>query len=596
MTESSPVATLILIGLIGVGAQWLAWRLRIPAILLLIVAGIAAGPWLGVIEPSERLGPMLQPVINLGVALILFEGGLNLRWSEYREAGVEVMRLVTGGLLVTWLLTSLAAHYITGLSPPVSMLFGAIAVVTGPTVIAPLLRHARLRRRTASLLKWEGIINDPVGALLAVLVFEYYAVTAASPEFWPALGHLGVSFVAAAAIGAGAAYGMYWAFRSGRVPEFLKSPAMLVLVLGVYGLTNQVQDEAGLLAVTIMGVVFANLKLADIDELRRFTEYVSVLLLSAIFILLTADLELELLTRLDWRSAALIALIVLLVRPIAVFLSTIGTHMQTRERALVGWIAPRGIVAAAMAGVFGPRLIDQEYPGAEQLLPLVFALVLTTVALHGLSIRWLARRLKLGAGKPHGVLIVGATPWSVELAQVLQELEVPVIVSDASWHHLRKARMSGVRVHHGQVLSEHAEETLELHELSHLLAMTANDAYNALVCGRFAPLFGRTQVYQLAAARGDEDEAEALAPGARGNFAFDGETTYEEFARQHYRGYRFAKTELSEDYDYETFQQDAGDKAVPILRLNAKGELEIYPLAEREHPGPGDVIVSFRPH
>ncbi len=272
MNESS-LTPLILIGVFGIGAQWLAWRLRIPAILLLIVTGLVAGPLTGLIQPSERFGSILQPVINLGVALILFEGGLNLRWSEYREAGVQVMRLVTVGLLITWLLASVAAHYIIGLSPPVSMLFGAIAVVTGPTVIAPLLRHARLRRHTAALLKWEGIINDPVGALLAVLVFEYYAVTAASPELWPALGRLGLAFGAATAIGASTAYAMGWAFRSGRIPEFLKSPAMLALVLGVYGLANQVQAEAGLLAVTIMGVVFANLKLADIDELRRFTEY-----------------------------------------------------------------------------------------------------------------------------------------------------------------------------------------------------------------------------------------------------------------------------------------------------------------------------------
>ncbi len=592
MNESS-LTPLILIGVFGIGAQWLAWRLRIPAILLLIVTGLAAGPLTGLIQPSERFGTMLQPVINLGVALILFEGGLNLRWSEYREAGVQVMRLVTFGLLITWLLAGLAAHYITGLSPPVSMLFGAIAVVTGPTVIAPLLRHARLRRHTASLLKWEGIINDPVGALLTVLVFEYYAVTAASPEFWPALARMGLAFASASAIGAGTAYIMGWTFRNGRIPEFLKSPAMLVLVLAVYGLSDQIQAGAGLLTVTIMGVVFANLKLADIDELRRFTEYVSVLLLSAIFILLTADLPLDLLSRLNWRSAALIGVIVFLVRPVAVYLATIGTHMELRERAFVGWIAPRGIVAAAMAGVFGPPLMRQNFTGADQLLPLVFGLVIATVALHGLSIRKLAQYLRLGAGNPHGLLVVGATPWSVELASTLQELDVPVVISDVSWHHLRSARMSGVRIHHGQVLSERAEETLELHELSHLLAMTANNSYNALVCGRFAPLFGRNRVYQLAATSDDEDDSEALAPGARGNFAFDERTTYEEFTKAHYHGSHFRTTKLTEQYDYEAYQRDAADGAVPILRVNAKGELEIFPLPERDKPGPGDVMVSF---
>jgi len=584
------LGTLILIGILGVGTQWLAWRIRVPSILLLIVVGFLAGPLFGWIQPSRDIGELLQPVVSLGVALILFDGGLNLRLSEYREAGVQVTRLVTAGLLITWVLTAAAAHYVGGLSVPVAVVFGAIMTVTGPTVVAPLLRHARIRRRTAAVLKWEGIVNDPIGVLLAVLAFEYYALTRASPELGATIDQLALAVLSALAIGGVAAYVLSRLFREGGVPEFLKAPLLLVMVFGVYGATNRIQDEAGLLASTAMGLVLANQHLPDIEELRRFTENLAVLFLSGIFILLTADLDMEVLAHLDWRSLALIASIVFVIRPVAVYLATLRSGMEGRERALVGWIAPRGIVAAAMAGVVAPFLA--EYAGAEQLVPLVFGVVVVTVTLHGLSIRWLAQRLGVGADRPHGVLILGASPWSVELARVLQELDVPVVVSDVSWHHLRAARMAGIRVHHGQVLSERAEEALELHELSHLLALTANEAYNSLVCAHFAPLFGRGRVFQLAPDR--NQGADTVAPSARGNIAFDGSIGYDGFARRYYGGWRFNKARLTDEYGVREYQADRGDEVL-LLRLSAQGRLQVYPIPERDTPKPGDVLVSFGP-
>jgi NhaP-type Na+/H+ or K+/H+ antiporter len=483
---SQLLTSLILVAALGTGAQWLAWRLRLPPVLLLIGAGLVVGPLLGWLDPARAFGDVLQPIIALGVALILFEGGITLRWSEYREAGVEVTRLVTVGLALTFALGSLAAHAIAGLGWPVALLFGAISVVTGPTVIMPLLRHARLRRRTASVLKWEGIINDPVGALLAVLVFEYFIASGVVASPWEGIGRLLLALLTATALGAAAAVGLARAFGRGRVPEYLKAPVLLVGVGLVYVLADQVQEEAGLVAVTVLGLVLSNRAIPDIDDLERFAERVSVLMLAALFVLLTANLDMDVLLRLHWTDLALLAAVIFLVRPLAVYAATAGSGMEPRERLFVAWIAPRGIVAAAMAGAFAPRLVQQGYVGAERLLPLVFALIIATGVLHGLTARGLARRLELASRKRHGVLIVGASPWSVALARALHSLEVPAILSDASWHHLRKARMSGVRVHHGQILSEHAQESLDLHEISHLLAVTANDAYNALVCSHFA--------------------------------------------------------------------------------------------------------------
>lgn len=594
MTEHL-ILVFTLVGFVGIGAQWLAWRLHIPAIIVLILGGLVVGPWLGWVEPSKDLGSLLQPIIGLAVALILFEGGFNLHWHEYKETGVNVNRLVTVGLLLTWSLGSLAAHYIGRLSWPVAILFAAIIIVTGPTVIMPLLKQARIKRSGASLLKWEGIINDPLGALIAVLVFEYFSASEHHPELIHIAANLGVAVVVSLLVGAAAGYGLAWAFLRGHVPEFLKSPVMLVSVIVVYTAVNHVQEEAGLLAVTIFGLVLGNQELRSMSELRRFKEYITILLVSGVFVLLTADIDIGILKLLNWNSVALLACVVFLIRPLTVYLSTLGTGIAWQNRTLLAWIAPRGIVAAAVAGIFAPQLVDAGYAGAEQLLPLVFALIVITVVLHGLSIKWVARKLGLASENPHGLLIVGATPWSVELAKVIQELKIPVILSDSSWHHLRSARMTGVNTHHGEILSERSEEKLELNAISHLLAATANEAYNALVCTRFAPEFGRNHVYQLPHLEKHEVDKKSLARTIRGRIAFGDSGRYEDFMRRYYQGWTFRKTLLSENYDYRTFINEKNEHTILIAVIDKQGEIGVYPLEESYEPSPGDTVISFGP-
>lgn len=587
------ILAFVLIGFVGIGAQWLAWRLRIPAIILLILGGLMVGPWLGWLQPSKDFGQLLQPIIGLAVALILFEGGLNLRWHEYKETGINVNRLVTLGLLLTWMLSTVAAHYVGNLSWPVAILFGAIIIVTGPTVIIPLLKQAKLKRRSAALLKWEGIINDPIGALIAVLVFEYFATSEHNPGLASIAVDMGVAVFLSLIIGVAAGYGLGWAFRKDQVPEFLKSPVMLASVIVVYAAVNHFQEEAGLLAVTIFGLVFGNQQLRSIDELRRFKEYITILLVSGVFILLTADIDIGILKLLDWRSIALLACVIFLVRPLTVYLSTIGTGIPWQERALLGWIAPRGIVAAAVAGLFAPRMMESGYDGAEKLLPLVFSLIVATVVLHGLSIKWLSRKLELASEHPHGLLIIGASPWTVGLAGILQELKLPVILSDSSWHHLRSARMTGVITHHGEILSERTEETLDLNMVSHLLAATANDAYNALVCTRFAPELGRNNVYQLPHLEKHEVDKKALARTIRGRIAFGDKARYEDLMRLHYEGWVFRKTALSENYDYDTFLKEKNDETILIASVDKQGEIKLYPIDESTRPQTGDTIISY---
>ncbi|HKK05554.1 MAG TPA: sodium:proton antiporter [Gammaproteobacteria bacterium] len=586
--------TLVLasIAALGMLAQWLAWRVRLPAIVLLTVFGLIAGPASGWLRPSADLGAMLEPLIKLGVAAILFEGGLSLQFHELRQAAVGVRRLVSIGVVIALALGGAAAHYIGGLSWPVAWVFGAIIVVTGPTVIVPMLRQARLNRRPASYLKWEGIINDPIGALLAVLIFEYFS-HAQGDIFHELLGRVGAGLLAAAALGIGGGLLLGNAFRRGYVPEYLKGPVSLAAAVGVYVLANLVLDESGLLAATILGIVLGNMRLPSIGEIKRFKEYVAIVLVSAVFLLLTADLDPHTLLTLDWRSVALLGAILFVVRPATIFLSTIGAGMTLGERTLLGWIAPRGIVAAAVAGVFGPQLAAKGYAGAELLLPLVFALILTTVVLHGFSIGWLARRLKLSAQSRNGVLIVGASPWTTALAETLKGLEVPVLMVDGSWHRLRAARLAGTPVYYGDVLAEAAEYRLEFNELGYVLAATDNDAYNTLVCSLYANEVGRHRVFQLPQFAADENGAKRHTRTTRGLVAPSRDAQYETLIERWYRGWTFQKTHLTEEFGFDDCMAACPEGAIAVALVRGNEEVLFLSPDYSAKPRPGDVVVWF---
>jgi NhaP-type Na+/H+ or K+/H+ antiporter len=581
---------LALMAVLGLGAQWLGWRFQLPALVLLILTGLMIGPVLGIIRPSEALGDAYQPLIKLAVAAILFEGGLSLRWAELKKAAGGVNRLITVSVALSLALTAWAAHTIAGLSWPVALVFGAITIVTGPTVILPLLRQARLQRRPASYLKWEGIVNDPVGAVLVVVIFDYFAGSG-THSVGDSLLRLVTGVGVAAVVGGAGAWLLGRAFLAGQVPEYLKGPIALAGALGAYALSNLVLDEAGLIAATVFGVVLGNMNLPSISEIRRFKEYIALLLVTAVFLLLTADLDPAIMLAMDWRSAALIVAVIVLVRPAAVWISTIGAGMSWQERTLVGWIAPRGVVAAAVAGIFGPALAAQGYAGAEELLPLVFTLILTTVVLHGFSLSWLARRLELSARRTGGLIIAGGTAWSSGLARALHEREVPVIVADNAWHRLRGARLAGAPVYFGELLSEHAEHSLELGAYGNLLAVTNNDAYNALVCAHFAPELGRQKVYQLAT---DEvAEPRRPSPAARGRIAFSDDIQYEDLQRHWYQGWGFHSTRISESFGMKDFHAQLPEDAIPILVIGVNKEVRVLEAGKTLKAEPDERILWF---
>ncbi len=586
---------LILVATLGVVAQWLAWRFRMPAIVVLLIAGALAGPATGLISPSRDLGALFDPIVKIAVALILFEGGLSLRLHELKQARSGVRRLVFPGVPIAFVLGSTAAILIGGLSLAVGAVFGAIIVVTGPTVILPLLRHARLSRRPASYLKWEGIVNDPIGALLAVLVFGAVVAGTGAASLPGILTGILLTIVAAAVFGLGLGWLLARSFQKGYVPEYLKAPVLLSAAMVAFYAADLVQHEAGLAAATVLGIVLGNSRLASIDELRRFKEYVVILMVSTVFLLLTANINPSELAGLTVRHGLLLLSLLFVVRPLTVYLATIGADIEPKERLLIAWIAPRGVVAAAVAASFAGPLVEAGHEDGKVLVPLMFAFITVTVFAHGFSIKGLARRLGLASASPNGLLIVGSNAFSVELAKSLSEIETPVVMAYSSWHRLRRARMAGIRVHYGEVASESSEERLEMNQVGSLLAATGNDAYNALVCTTFAPELGRNNVYQLPLAAADEDDPRGLRHTVRGAIVFETDAVQDLLLRRHYQGFKVRKTVLTENYDAATFEADIDEDAIRLLLVRPTGRLVFHTEKEPLSPEPGDTVFTFVP-
>ena len=588
-------ATVLLIVLAaGLGAQWLAAQLRLPAIVVLIAAGLLLGPVTGVIElamPKAELGEL----IGLGVAIILFEGGMDLKLGEFKRVGHGIGRLTIVGPPLAWLMGSLAAHYIGGLSWPVAVVLGAILVVTGPTVILPLLRQARLNKASASLLKWEGIVNDPVGVLLAVLAFQYFTI---GGGLWATLSGLGTAIAAAAVLGGGGGWCTGWLYRRGALPEHLKAPVLMVLVLAVYWASNLVQHEAGLLSVTLMGLVVGNMKLVEIESLQRFKEHLTVVLLSVLFIVIPSQLQASQLDLLDWRTALFTLAILFVVRPLTIGLSTIGAPMRKEDKQLLGWIAPRGIVAAATAGIFGPALVDAGYADADRLLPITFLVIITTVLAHGLSIGAVARRLGLAAGSANGLLIVGASAFALALAQRLKTLEIDVLLVDGVYSHLKDARMAGVEVFYGEILSEHAEHTLETQHLSVLLCATDNDFYNALTCKAQGRRFGLHRTFQTATHQAQDPGQKHMTLSQRGYMAFDPVASFEWLQQRLAEGWTVQSTKLTKAHGWSEFAGRLGEAGKAWLLLGGiapAGSFRLYSKDQSFKLDAGWTAIFFAP-
>ena len=584
-----PIVALAAIGLLGFLCQWLAWRVRLPAILFLLLTGIALGPLAGLLDPDALFGELLFPIVSLAVAVILFEGSLTLRFAEIAGLGRAVRRFVGVGVLVTWLVVTLAARWLVGLSWEIATLFGAIMVVTGPTVIVPMLRTVRPTTRIASILRWEGIVIDPIGALLAVLVFQFIA--ASGPE--SALGETVVAFLEVVAVGTvtglAAGYALGEALRRDWFPEYLIHFGTLGAVFGAFALADVLAAESGLLAVTVMGIWLGNREGVPVDEILAFKESLSLLLVSGLFVLLAARLQVDEMLAIGPAALLVFIAVQFVARPLKVVVSTWGTDLSWPERGLLAWIAPRGIVAAAVASVFALQLERQGFAGAELLVPLTFVVIIGTVVLQSLSAGPMARALKVQEPEPTGFLIIGANPVARAVGKALAGLDLPVLLTDTQWDNLRQARMLGLRAYHGHPLSDHAELYLDLTGLGNLLALTPDTHLNSLACVRFGQEFGQRRVYGLGAGK-EASRRKAARGGCRRAF---GETvTYAELARRVARGEEIRVTGLTEGFGFEEYRE-RNPEGLLLFAADAEGGVQVVTAEAAPEPGPGWSLVAL---
>jgi NhaP-type Na+/H+ or K+/H+ antiporter len=588
----SLVAKLVAVGVAGIGSQWLAWRFRIPGIVLLALVGLFMGPATGFLVPARDFGQLFEPIVAVAVAIILFEGGFTLNFQEIRHTSTAVRSLITIGAPLAWGLNTAAGYYIAGLPLPAAVILGGVLVVTGPTVILPLLRQSNLAQRPASLLRWEAIINDPIGALFAVLAFETLLVMHGDGSVPYLVVHALAALLIALGLGVLAGRGIVWAFNAGHVPEYLKAPVVLVVALATYVASQQVLEESGLLTVTVLGMTLANSKLDDIAEIRRFKETITTLLVAGVFVLLSASIDTSILQSLDWRAAAFVATMLFIVRPVTIFVATIGSGLSWQERALIAWIAPRGVVAIAITSFFASKLTGLYIDGSREMVGLALAIVITTVVLHGFTLAPLARHLGLAAEKRNGVVIVGASPWSVGLAQKLIDNGVPALIVDNKWKELREARAAGVPTHYGEILSEAAEFSLDLGGFGILLAATDNDSYNTLVLKHHAFDFGRQNVFQIAPANRPLGTAVDTESTLGGWPLQASQESIRDFARDPH-GPSFSATKLTAKFDLGQLTAGKHARWTPVLAIRPDKSVLMATPDKPFAPQADDIVVGY---
>jgi NhaP-type Na+/H+ or K+/H+ antiporter len=580
--------------LLGVGAQWLAWRIKLPSILFLLIFGFIAGPITGFLRPDELLGKLLPPIVSISVAVILFEGGLSLHFKELREIGRAVRNLITIGALVTWVLAALAAHWFLNLNFNIAILLGAILVVTGPTVTGPLLRHVRPIGRVGNIVKWEGITIDPVGAMLAVLVFE--AIIAGEFQRASAVVMVGIlkTIVAGLAVGLLGAALLVVLLKRYWVPDFLQETVTLMLVIVAFVASNHFQGESGLFAVTLMGIALANQRIVTVKHILEFKENLRILIISSLFILLSARLDASDLRYVNLQSLGFFAFLMFVARPVAVVISSLGAKLSWKEQAFISWMAPRGIVAAAISSIFALRLSEVGLPQTEYLVPLTFMVIIGTVTIYGLTALPLARWLNLAQSHPQGLLIIGAHPWARAMAKAVQQEGFKVCLVDSNAHNAYSARMEGLPCLNGNIFGEHILDEIELDGIGRLFALTSNEEANSLAALHFRELFGSAEVYQLTPENTDNEEAPSTHH-LRGRYLFGKNMSHSRISELYSHGGVIKTTRLTKEFGYEDFQQHYNKSAEPLLIIDEESRLQVVTSSESTPPRPGQTIIALVP-
>ncbi|GAB5400777.1 MAG: sodium:proton antiporter [Aureisphaera sp.] len=573
--------------ILGILAQWVAWRFKIPAILPLILIGLLVGPistlisedgtqWIQPIwNGSEGLfpGESLFYFVSLAIGIILFEGGLTLKFGEVKRVGGIIGKLISLGSFVTFVGCGVAAHFVMGLNWKISFLFSSLIIVTGPTVITPILRNIPLKKDISAVLKWEGILIDPIGALVAVLVFEFISVKGDLGFTKQAFVEFGKILLIGFSFGISGGYALYLAIKKKLIPHYLLNVVSLSVVLLIFVESDVFAHESGLLSVVVMGMFLGNSDLPNLKELLYFKESLSVLLISILFILLSANITLDdLFLVANYKTAILFAIVIFVVRPVGVFLSTVKSPLKTNEKLFISWVGPRGIVAAGIASLFGSKLVQKGVEGAEYITPLVFAVVLTTVLLNATTARYFAKIVGVFLKNSEGILIVGASEFPRLLAKYLHTNGRHVVLIDSNQNNVKKATEMGVEAFTVNVYSESLADNVELSDVGYLMALTGNADINKYTLNKFQKQFGENGAFRLITSEEMEDPNNNPEQGL---FSHIDDFTSVNKVAEEYPNIMELPLKSKEHYDSLIDKIDAVRESIPLFIKEPKGDLRI---------------------
>ncbi|MBT8140075.1 MAG: cation:proton antiporter [Gammaproteobacteria bacterium] len=583
-----------LVVMIGMLCQWLAWRVRLPAILFLLVAGLVVGPVLGWLNPDELFGDLLMPMVSLSVAIILFEGSLTLNLKEVREVSVVVQRMVSIGALITWVIVAIAAYAIFDFSWQVSALFGAVVIVTGPTVIIPMLRSVRPTRKIANILRWEGIAIDPVGALMAVMTYEFILASAQQTGLLHVLQIFMLAILTGLVLGIVSGYVLSTLLENNLIPEYLQNIATLSVVLVAFTCSNALTHESGLLTVTIMGMWLANRPDLDIHPILNFKEHLSILLISVLFILLAARVDLDALLAVGWQALLLLLVLQFIARPAKVFVSTLGQDLSWQEKGLLAWIAPRGIVAAAISAIFAERLVAMGYEDAKLLVPLTFSVIVGTVVLQSATARFVARKLGVAEPEPKGFLIIGANTFARAIGAEFSKLGLRCVLADSNWDNIRQARMQGLETFYGNAVSQHADIHLDMSGIGNLLALSHQRYVNIIAAIHYSADFGERRIFRLASSSDHRrSEKHTVSSSHQGSQLFGEKVTYSEVVNKVNKGAKIKVTSLTEEFDWNTYRNKYAETRMPLFVVDQKQNVTPFTVDKKLQPGEGSTILAL---
>ncbi len=592
--------------ILGILAQWVAWKLKVPAILPLIITGLLVGPlstlwsegggkWINPIWDGEHglfPGESLFHFVELSIGIILFEGGMTLKRNEIRGVGDTIGKLISVGALVTFAASTLLAHYVMELNWSISFLFAALIIVTGPTVIAPILRNVPLNKNVATVLKWEGILIDPIGALAAVLVYEFIS----------AAGHHEGSFTIEAltqfiqiclvglSLGTISALALREMLKRDWIPHYLLTIFSLAFVLFLFIASSLIVHDSGLLTVVVAGMVLGNIDVKHIDEIYYFKESLAILLISVLFILLSANIniaELQLLQ--NWRPLTLFALVIFLVRPLSVFISTMQSNLTTKEKLFISWMGPRGIVAAGIASLFGLKLAGEGFAQAEYITPLVFMVVLGTVLLNATTAKLVAKILGVTLETSNGILIVGSTKPSRLIAEYLQGCGLNVVLVDSNKNNTNRAEAMGLKAVSANVYTDNLSDNLDLNDVGVLMAMTGSHEVNQHAVENLSKSFGEHGAYRLISAE------ELKSPDSISDIGLfsshDDYINYREVARDYAEIHEYILNE-GDSFGQVISKINESQKSIPLFIR--KGADDVKPILANQTEADiaqGDIIV-----